>query len=333
MARARTAVAITTLLVTGSVSLQGWGDDGHRLVARIAAQAVSPATRTRLVELLSIDPACAKENGLEHQLACVASWADPPLKDQRPYTANWHFVDIPLISTPTQPTVFQTHPLNLSEQCEMQDRGDCAILALRRLQFVLANGREAPVSRLEALKFIVHIIGDVHQPMHDVTHKLVADPMTAADDLGDLGGNFKAVRWLGADINPRWNSQWNLHSVWDEGVLDRLVTESGNNKEKYVATLLKRARDVTAAQKAEWTKGDVGQWVVEGYQLAVTVAYGRLPTYDPTYQYKTSNGSPRKGGYVLTADYFHAVSGPVEEQLVRGGLRLASALDLALAQH
>ena len=105
-------------------------------------------------------------------------------------------------------------------------RGDCAILAVRRFRPVLANPKEHSIARAEALKFIVHIIGDLHQPLHCVTDKRDFNNL---NDLGDIGGNQKIVQFnvpawdndRHKDVNPRWSEQWNLHSVWDEAFYRR----------------------------------------------------------------------------------------------------------------
>jgi hypothetical protein len=113
-------------------------------------------------------------DSLADKLACIAPWPDPPLKDARQYTANWHFVDIPVnASDPDHPV-----PDNYDQarDCRMDDnRGDCAILALRRLRQILGDIKpltnrdgddlrpylESAGARTEALRFIVHIVGDL----------------------------------------------------------------------------------------------------------------------------------------------------------------------------
>lgn len=322
------AVIAVCVLAAGE-RVHAWGDRGHRIVARIAAHFLDADTKLRVRELLATD-SCGHFEALAEQFACVASWADPPIKDQRPYTANWHFVDVPLRSTKDQPTSFTTVPLSLSDHCVMDpERGDCAVLALQRLQAVMSNPAEASINRLEALKFIVHIVGDLHQPMHCVTHQ-----MSTSDHLGDLGGNFKAVQWLGANLNPRWQSQWNLHAVWDEAIIDKRVEEL-ENEEKYLASLVNRA---SALPKQDFTSlkygtalnwNNVQSWVGEGYGLAATVAYPNLPPYDATYKYRTKSGAERLGGYRLAEDYYTKAAPIVDEQLMRGGVRLAGYLERA----
>jgi hypothetical protein len=220
--------------------------------------------------------------------------------------------------------------LSLEDHCAMDpERGDCAILAVSRLQSVLGNPAEAPINRLEALKFIVHIIGDIHQPLHCVTHQV-----GPSDHLGDLGGNRKIVQWLGMDLNPRWNGQWNLHSVWDEAIIDKRIEELAG-EEKYFGFLIMRAAELQKAQPTIKSGPDpnwktVPQWVTQGYDLAVKVAYANLPPFDASYKYKTRSGDERTGGYRLTADYYAKAAPVIDQQLMKGGLRLAGYLERAL---
>jgi hypothetical protein len=132
-----------------------WGDIGHRIVARIASRYLNPQARTTIVDLLRIDSklnpsyysgSCpdvlqlANKTVLtnaeaatftERGLACIASWADPPLKKDRKYTSNWHFVDIPVnLRGPNGPVLSS---FQVARECRMNDKyGDCAFLALKR---------------------------------------------------------------------------------------------------------------------------------------------------------------------------------------------------------
>ena len=331
------------------VPLRGfaWGDVGHRAVARIASRYLTPQARARVVELLKADiqlnrnyyvETCPDVMALgekavlsdseaatftETGLACIASWPDPPLKDQRLYTSNWHFVDIPVnMHGPNGPILTS---YEVARDCRMDDnRGDCAILALKRLRPVLANQTELAGSRAEALKFIVHIIGDLHQPMHCVTDK---NNVNDVADLGDLGGNFKKVQfnvpaWQGntnKDQNPRWHKQWNLHSVWDEGLIDAYMGIQNLTVDSYVAQLLNSLSAKTPEQFTKLQSGDLLTWIEESYSLAVKKGY-KLPPKDTNYN-----------GYILQSSYYESNQPITSEQLQTGGVRLARFLNETLA--
>ncbi|HEU4712153.1 MAG TPA: S1/P1 nuclease [Pyrinomonadaceae bacterium] len=347
------------LIFSCSVTSFAWGERGHRLTARIASRFLTPQSQSLIVDLLKADivsnPAyyqtnCPNVAALSNQtsltpaeistfidlgLACIAPWPDPPLKWDRPYTSNWHFIDIPVdMSAPGGPT---TTTANLARDCLMDDeRGDCAINALRRFRPVLANPKEQPISRVEALKFIVHIIGDLHQPLHCVTDKKnFNDPK----DLGDIGGNRKIVQFnvpnwehnIHKDVNARWKEQWNLHSVWDEGIIDATMNLQKLDEDKYLALLLKPVRKVSAAELAKLQSGDLFTWIADSYSIAVKKAY-KLPKFDPTYEYLDKKGNKHTGGYKLPPSYYAANGDVVSDQLLTGGLRLARFLNDTLAK-
>jgi hypothetical protein len=202
-------------------------------------------------------------------------------------------------------------------------RGDCALLALKRLKPVLGNHRELAGSRAEALKFIVHIIGDLHQPLHCITDKNDANNPS---DHGDIGGNLKIVQfnvpaWDGnanKDVNPRWDQQWNLHSVWDEGLIDAYMGIQNLNEDSYLTLLLKpvaqNPEKVTPLQA-----GDLLAWMKESYSIAVNKAYN-LPA---------PNSNDHR--YILQSTYYESNRDVVNQQLLTGGLRLAAFLNKTLA--
>ena len=122
-------VAILTAAL--SFNIFAWGDEGHRITVRIAANYLLPEVRAEVIRLLKTDignnavyyqKTCPNVLNLSKKaaltnaekmtlvsdgLACIASWADPPVKTQRKYTSNWHFVDIPVVAgTSNSPTLF-----------------------------------------------------------------------------------------------------------------------------------------------------------------------------------------------------------------------------------
>jgi hypothetical protein len=103
------------------------------------------------------------------------------------------------------------------------------------------------------LKFVVHFVGDIHQPLHD-------------EDDGDKGGNTRHVIFDGKPDN--------LHWIWDTGLLEHI----NRNPEALAAEMESK---ITAQDRAAWTKGSIEDWVMEGHRLAQTVAYGDLGNGDP----------------------------------------------------
>jgi hypothetical protein len=184
MQRFRTATALISLfLLIVPANSFGWGSDGHKIVASIAEARLTPAAKAQVDALL--DGA---------HLADVASWADEVRRD-RPATSRWHYVDIP----------YDAYNYDAARDCQLTDHGDCVIAEIARAEKVLSDTSQTKNDRTEALKFLVHFVGDMHQPLHSIERK---DPATGH---GDAGGNTVRVTFFGQPAN--------LHGVWDSGIV------------------------------------------------------------------------------------------------------------------
>jgi hypothetical protein len=137
-----------------------WGQEGHSIVAEIAERRLDIDTVNKVRVLL----------GGNVSMASVSSWADD-FRSSHPETAGWHFVDIPLDKTAYDPT----------RDCN-PDKGDCIIHAIARFKSVLGDCSKSLAERSEALRFLIHFVGDIHQPLHDETRY-------GADGKDDRGGN------------------------------------------------------------------------------------------------------------------------------------------------
>ena len=139
-----TPVLALAIAVASSGPAKAWGPEGHAIVADIAEAHLTPAAATQVSNLLSLDG--------HHRLDEVASWADE-IRPQRRDTASWHFVDIPLAAPNYDAT----------RDCA---NGNCVVAKIVDFTVVLANPTADQHARLEALKWVVHFVGDIHQPMH-----------------------------------------------------------------------------------------------------------------------------------------------------------------------
>lgn len=155
----------------------GWGRDGHSVVANLAQSRLSPAARRGVAALL---------HGAT--LASVSTYADN-YRNNHPETARWHFVNIPLGDGHYNP----------ARDCTPSPEGDCIIAAIERFSAILANPSPPQDERAEALKFLVHFVADLHQPLH-------------AANKNDRGGNDTQVTFFGEPTN--------LHAVWDYGLME-----------------------------------------------------------------------------------------------------------------
>jgi hypothetical protein len=218
---------VSALAIVVSPSAFGWGAEGHALIARIAETQLTPKARQQVQAVL----------GPGTTLASIASWADE-IRRSRPETAPWHYIDIPLS---------QTH-VNLARDCP---NAECVIAKIGTFEKALSIPLTPPRERSEALMFLVHLIGDMHQPLH-------------AADNRDRGGNTVQVQLGGLKTN--------LHSLWDSALLARM-----GDAEQLASTWSldsrKRAR--------KWAKGTVERWAEESHAAARKVVYGKLGSGAP----------------------------------------------------
>ncbi|MEO7986891.1 MAG: S1/P1 nuclease, partial [Gemmatimonadales bacterium] len=146
-----------------------------------------------------------------------------------------HYVNIPLADTAYDP----------ARHCP---RGQCIIAAIEEERRVLADGGASPENRAEALRFLIHFMGDLHQPLH-------------VADNDDRGGNNLAVTFLGHPTD--------LHKVWD----GELIDSSTAGRAEYLAFLRRR---MASLELRTLERGTVIDWAMEGHRIAVEHVY-RLP--------------------------------------------------------
>jgi hypothetical protein len=274
-------VGLTFLLaaLAGTTAL-GWGPQGHRLVATVAANRLSPIARQNVQWLLGDDT-----------LADVSVWADEYLQGNN-QTSYWHYVNIPAGAArydrdrdcPRQPGV------------SAGGRGDawrdCVVDRIRYNEQRLADRSLDRADRAVALKFLVHLIGDLHQPFHA---------------LGvERGGNGIPVVVFGSPTcgyPDGTRFRCNLHGVWDS----ELVARRRLNDRAYAAEL---ERQITARN---WTgtTGSAADWAMESHALAKAALLPSRGEADDAYYRK------------------HIAA--IDQRLALGGLRLARVLNQALA--
>ncbi|MCJ0825512.1 S1/P1 nuclease [Luteimonas sp. 50] len=194
----KTAVLALTavLVVAASPAAMAWSALGHRLVGELAERHLDPVAGAQVKLLLAGEP--------DPTLAGVADWADR-LRDLDPAefkaTSRWHYINATDQSCRFEP----------ARDCP---DGNCVTGAIERQRAILADRSQPLPVRRDALKFIVHFVGDVHQPMHANSHD-------------DLGGNKYQIS-LRTDLAPEAYARnryvdgvmgTNLHSVWDYYIL------------------------------------------------------------------------------------------------------------------
>ncbi len=183
VSRRRRGLALLCLPLAFAMALpaQAWGPLGHRLVARLAEPGLDPQARAEVDRLL--------QGEADPTLAGIANWADN-LRGSDPElgkrSARWHYVNI-------------ADPGCSYDAARDCPGGNCAVQALEVHTAILADRTQNDATRRQALKFVVHLVGDLHQPLH-------------AGRGEDRGGNDYQVNWRGKGGN--------MHSLWDSGMLN-----------------------------------------------------------------------------------------------------------------
>lgn len=224
---------LAALLCLVAAPAHSWGPRGHRLVGHIAEAGLTPAARARVDALL-----LGVEDEEKRSLAGISTWADE-LRGSDPRlgqeSAPWHYVNIGESGCDYAP----------ARDCP---RGDCVIEAINRQARALADPGRSNAERLQALKFVVHFVGDVHQPMH-------------AGYARDRGGNTVQVNLRDGTRDGRGT---NLHALWDSGLFYGLR----ESEQRHLATL--QALDITAPPGS-----DPAAWAAES--CAVVLQAGVYP--------------------------------------------------------
>ena len=213
---------------------RAWGDLGHRAVADLAERLIQPQTRAALAPLLAHEQ-------VKH-LADVANWAD----DQRElaaykHTARYHFINFP------------------RNECRYPQRtscadGDCIVSAIERFRGELANPDLPLAARGEALKYLVHLVGDLHQPLH-------------AGWFDDWGGNAFRINLNGEGLN--------LHKLWDVQLPAAVAAEASE------PSLPQRLQALSLPWRAD---GGAADWALESCRLIDAESiYPARHKLDPAY--------------------------------------------------
>src|SRR5882672_6701181 len=271
-----------------------WGDDGHKVVALIAQSFLEPDARKRVGALLAADT----DSLTAHDIASAATWADKfrdsNIGGARLKTRQWHFVDIE-ISAPDLDKACFNHPLLPSGTVASDGpAADCVVDKIDQFAAELANPATDHEEQVIALKFLLHFVGDLHQPLH-------------SSDDNDRGGNDKKVSATGFRAG-------NLHHFWDTEFVDQLETDP-----KSIASDL--IGHISRDQEKTWEAGSPTDWAKESFQVAKADAYGLLP--EPS----------SRGSYRLTDEYITTATDDVARQLSRAGVRLAFVLNSALRKR
>jgi hypothetical protein len=261
-----------------------WGPQGHRTVGAIADRLLTPEAHAVVAELLAQDLDKFGNPSGRTTLEAVSVWADE-IRGTPADEPRWHYDDIPVCGTVPPREAY----------CP---QGQCNSAELERLIAVLGDAHAAPRARNEALKWIVHLVGDLHQPLH-------------ASDNADAGGNRVQVALPGVHTRGRES----LHRAWD-GELVELVLDAHDHQRPPpdVEALAREARSLLATAG----QGTPASWAAESNHLARTVAY-----HYPGFRC----GQTPEGIVVLDRSYQREAEAIVRDRLLLAGARLAQLLN------
>ncbi|RYG19982.1 MAG: S1/P1 Nuclease [Chitinophagaceae bacterium] len=231
-----------------------WNLIGHRVVGEVADYYINAKTRKAIQAILGSE-----------SLAMSANWADFVKSDTSyTYLSNWHYLNI---------------PANLSKTAMFsyleQQSGPNVYTKINEMIVVLKNTRSTLTQKKLALKMLIHMVGDLHQPMH-----------TARPE--DQGGNKVQLTWFGEKSN--------LHKVWDEGLVDY-------QKLSYTE-YTKAINHPTVAEFTTWQKASLKESLFESYQICTKIYEGTKADDKLSYRYNfdwiaTVNQQLLKGGIRL----------------------------------
>jgi nuclease S1 len=248
------AAVVAALAVLPSLA-HAWSADGHRIIADIAARELSPQARAAVDQILA-----------GRSMAEVSSWADE-VRGQEAYTwsAPLHYVNV-------EPGAAA---FDLTRDCP---EAGCAVKAITDEIAALKDPATPADKREEALKFLIHFVGDLHQPLH-------------ASFERDRGGNSIQVEANGIPMN--------LHKFWDVATIEAAQKDWQTYASDLFAT-------ITPEQRGAWSSLDPAVWANESYQLAVAVAYpipadGKLDQVYITRSADTARTRLAMGGERLAA--------------------------------
>jgi hypothetical protein len=283
------------LLIANTSPAFAWGDQGHEMVALIADHYLKPVVRTKVKAILSGD---ATHLTPDTGTASEATWADKFRDSDRnttkihyDQTHNWHFVDIELDGPDIDAACFN-HPVVPAGTVASESAAeDCVVDKIDEFAAELKDAATPADEKRMALQFLLHFVGDVHQPLH-------------SSDDHDAGGNQKEVKADGADANS-------LHHYWDTEFVLRIGSDPKKAAQRIIAS-------ITPGQLKTWKKGDTSAWAMESYTASTLWTYRGL-------------GAPDSAGkYTLSTTYVRNATNIASRQLARAGVRLSVLLNSAL---
>lgn len=306
ISRVFAGVGMALVLAQGQLAM-AWGDQGHRIIAAIAYGRLSPQARDNADALLAGD---RKDTLTGADFISRSTWADKLLSDPRgiarggfAVTRHWHYAEI------------EIHGGSIDKAClPMRRRGvalpsgsglgaDCILNKVEQFTDDLRNPASRNEQKIFALKFLINLVGDMHQPLH------------VAQDHDFFGQHLLVQKVSGA-----WRLPDNLHDYWGTKLVGRIAR--AKDPDSLVAD---RITDSLSSERiVQWSLGSPGQWVAETVEVARQVAYD----FTAVRENVDDRGVRTK---YITPDYEERALASATEQMAKAGIRLAALLEEALS--
>lgn len=274
-----------------------WGEDGHRVIALVADHYLTPATRQRIATTLAFDGGLAP--AVPRDIASAGPWADRYRDSDRNgaalryrQTSRWHYVNLDLRTPDLRKACYGRPPLQPDQLAARGPARACIVDKIRQFRAEWLAPDTDPAERQLALLFLLHLVADLHQPLH-------------VSDDGDQGGNR-------VDLAAPGFKTGSLHRFWDTAIVRRL----DSSPTRLAARLVD---GIDARQATEWRRGDVVAWAMETHAVAVDAVYAPLPA--------PQRDTGRRDVLRVGADYVDAAAEATALQLRRAGVRLARMLE------
>ena len=280
-------IALGVLLMACKQAL-GWSDEAHTAICEIALLEVTPATRQMIHKLQKSED---NRNFADFPLACT--WADQPPRQR----SGEHFINVP-----------RDQAAILVRACPIGD--DCLFTAIDQDIQIISSGSSSNTEKWEALKFLGHWVGDIHQPLH-------------VSFRDDNGGNKIAM----FDEDGCFKT---LHAAWDHCIPEMIMLNYGINDPKEFGRALRS--EITAEEKKHWRSGQsTTAWANESLGIALNPAVGYCIQKEQHCQYDEDRVEYESDGeqklLPLSPAYKKANSDIVATRLKQAGIRLAKLLD------
>lgn len=281
------AALLLVALMTAATPVSAFWEKGHEAIASIAWLQLKRPVRTRLKRLLAYAPELYTPGCPLRTIEQASIWADcvKELGERFSFAYPWHFQNVDIC-----------RPFDLKTPCPF---GNCVSAQITRNQKLLADKTVPQRERLQALAFLIHFVGDLHQPLH-------------AGDRGDLGGNRVTVRY--APVTGRNN----LHAMWDGHIAERAILLPPPDARGML-------REAPRAERPALAAGTVEDWSRENWDLARAAVYAPVSSGDPCVD--------RSQQVTMSEDQVAAAAPILRGQMLKGGLRLARLLDEALGRR